>query len=233
MLCDFRTECWGPSKHSPGKTPVSNSPTATQPFVFKVMHHHNTILHMDTYCVLPCVCRVVTWWYSTLKMQGWVECGRSLTGNQSLTRFVCLSRARRALSIFKDVPLTTRRVLSLYKVYGDSSLLVLNGTSLKWIVIAPFWLSTDIFPYIQYPQDHHILWCPCSFIVHVPESRPMQWCCAVSVGLSCIWNWENFKGLHVGLPIMTATHQSKSSAPNPTPHPGGEFFFPKQAIQNS
>ena len=40
-------------------------------------------------------------------------------------------RARRALSIFKDIPLRTRRVLSLYKVYGDSALLVLNRTSLK------------------------------------------------------------------------------------------------------
>ena len=40
-------------------------------------------------------------------------------------------RARRALSIFKDVPLRTRRALLLYKVYGDSTLLVPNGTSLN------------------------------------------------------------------------------------------------------
>ena len=40
-------------------------------------------------------------------------------------------RARRALSIFKDVPLRTRRALSLYKAYGNSALLVLNGTSLN------------------------------------------------------------------------------------------------------
>ena len=61
-------------------------------------------------------------------------------------------RARRALSIFKDVPiaplelvlnrtdnydhvcsvpLRTRRALSLYIAYGDSALLVLNGTSLS------------------------------------------------------------------------------------------------------
>ena len=33
------------------------------------------------------------------------------------------------LTIFKDVPLRTRRVVSLYKVYGDSTLLILNGTS--------------------------------------------------------------------------------------------------------
>ena len=32
---------------------------------------------------------------------------------------------------FKDIPLRTRRVLSLYKVYGDSALLVFNGTSLN------------------------------------------------------------------------------------------------------
>ena len=36
-------------------------------------------------------------------------------------------RARRALSLFNDV-LRTRRVLSLYKFYGDSALLVLNRT---------------------------------------------------------------------------------------------------------
>ena len=40
-------------------------------------------------------------------------------------------RARRALSIFKDVLLRTRRALSLYKVYGDKGLLVLNGKSLN------------------------------------------------------------------------------------------------------
>ena len=40
-------------------------------------------------------------------------------------------RARRALLNFKDVPLRTRRALSLYKVFGDSALLVLNGTSLN------------------------------------------------------------------------------------------------------
>ena len=39
-------------------------------------------------------------------------------------------RARRVLLQFKDVPLSTRRALSLYKVYGNSALLVLNGTSL-------------------------------------------------------------------------------------------------------
>ena len=39
-------------------------------------------------------------------------------------------RARRALLKWKNVPLRTRRALLLYKVYGDSALLVLNGNSL-------------------------------------------------------------------------------------------------------
>ena len=43
----------------------------------------------------------------------------------------CQLKARRALSIFKEVPLRTRRVLSLYNVYGNSALLVLNRTSLN------------------------------------------------------------------------------------------------------
>ena len=40
-------------------------------------------------------------------------------------------RARRALSLCKDVPLRTRMALSLYKVNGNSALLVLNRTSLN------------------------------------------------------------------------------------------------------
>ena len=39
-------------------------------------------------------------------------------------------RVRRALILFKDDQLRTRRVLSMYKVYGDSALLVPKGTSL-------------------------------------------------------------------------------------------------------
>ena len=39
-------------------------------------------------------------------------------------------RARRALLQLKDVPSRTRRALLLYKVSGNSALLVLNGTSL-------------------------------------------------------------------------------------------------------
>ena len=40
-------------------------------------------------------------------------------------------RARRTLMLFIDVPLRTRRALLLYNVYGDSTLLVLNGTLLN------------------------------------------------------------------------------------------------------
>ena len=40
-------------------------------------------------------------------------------------------RARRALTMLKDVSLRARRVLLLYEVYDNSTLLVLNGTSLN------------------------------------------------------------------------------------------------------
>ena len=40
-------------------------------------------------------------------------------------------RARRALSLFNNVPMRTRRVLLLAKDYGESALLVLNRTSLN------------------------------------------------------------------------------------------------------
>ena len=42
------------------------------------------------------------------------------------------------ITIQFNVPLRNRRGLSLYKVYGDSALLVLNGTSLM-----PFWFSAN------------------------------------------------------------------------------------------
>ena len=38
---------------------------------------------------------------------------------------------RRGLLIFKYIPLKTRRAVSLYKVYSDSTLLALNGASLN------------------------------------------------------------------------------------------------------
>ena len=42
-----------------------------------------------------------------------------------------LLRTRRVLSLCKSVLLKTRRALLLYRVYGNSALLVLNGTSLN------------------------------------------------------------------------------------------------------
>ena len=53
--------------------------------------------------------------------------GVSRWGNRIYRRL----RARRALMLFNDAPLRTRRVLLLYKVNYNSSLLVLNGMSLN------------------------------------------------------------------------------------------------------
>ena len=55
-------------------------------------------------------------------------------------------RARRALSIFKDVPLRTRRARSLYRVYEIAPFCSWFSTEYDWMVIAPFWLSTDEVP---------------------------------------------------------------------------------------
>ena len=52
-------------------------------------------------------------------------------------------RARRVLFNFKDVSLRTRRVISLYTLYSDSALLVLNAMEYLWTAIMPFWLSTE------------------------------------------------------------------------------------------
>ena len=50
-------------------------------------------------------------------------------------------RTRRALTLFNDIPLSTRRALSPYTLYSDSALLVFKGN--HWIAIILFWLSTD------------------------------------------------------------------------------------------
>ena len=39
--------------------------------------------------------------------------------------------SQKGVNAVQDVPLRTRRALSLYKFYGDSALLVLNGASLN------------------------------------------------------------------------------------------------------
>ena len=54
---------------------------------------------------------------------------------------------------FKDVQLRTRRVLSLYKVYGDSPLLVLNGILLN-SVNALLALSRRFYPFCK-TRIHH------------------------------------------------------------------------------
>ena len=80
-------------------------------------------------------------------------------------QWYCQLRARRALSLAltlsNDVFLRIRRAPLLYKCHGNSTLLVLNGTSLNrvnvllalapfwfsmehsWTALMPFWLSTD------------------------------------------------------------------------------------------
>ena len=69
---------------------------------------------------------------------------------------LCQVRTRRALMQVKDVPSRTKRALSLYKVYGDSALLVLNGTLLN--IIMPFWLSADDtnLYFRIYDQQYHV-----------------------------------------------------------------------------
>ena len=57
--------------------------------------------------------------------------------------FICCQlRARRALSQFNDVPLRTRRVLSLYKCYGYLAPFWFSRKH-HWAALMPFWFSAD------------------------------------------------------------------------------------------
>ena len=58
--------------------------------------------------------------------------GEVETGNCFICMFTFHQlRARRALVQLKDIPLRTRKALPLYRVHGDSALLVLNRTPLN------------------------------------------------------------------------------------------------------
>ena len=77
---------------------------------------------------LPCL-HLKNLWFITFNLTG----GKFVLFFFQIESFKLLIRqlrARRALMQVKDVPLRTRRGLLLYKVYGDSSFLVLNGTPL-------------------------------------------------------------------------------------------------------
>ena len=63
-------------------------------------------------------------------------------------------RVRRALSIFKDVPLRTRRALSLYNVYMVIAPFQFSTEHLCCIMIAPFWLSTEENQYCSRRLTH-------------------------------------------------------------------------------
>ena len=77
---------------------------------------------------------------------GW---GCRTVGAEVLESTNCQLRARRALSIFKDVLLRTRRGLLLYKAYGSAHRLCTAiapfwfSKEHLWIVIATFLLSTN------------------------------------------------------------------------------------------
>ena len=95
-------------------------------------------------------------------------------------------RVRRALSIFKDVLLRSRRVLSLYKVYGDSAILVLNKTlnSVRALLALNWWCvlklcSRSIKHAEQYNVCHYMNYEECGLSVkkvQLSYALPPQMC---------------------------------------------------------
>ena len=105
-------------------------------------------LSIHTYILFSTSEEYTKWWIHTVTWISeyknshtiWVcVCFNSITCSKIVKRVLtehtnllyCWQRARRALMLFNDVPMRTRRVLSLYKVYGNNTLLVLNWTSLN------------------------------------------------------------------------------------------------------
>ena len=73
--------------------------------------------------VLFCLALSLGWWV--------LQCASGLCCVTCVSTVIMSIESQKGVSIFKDVPFRTRKALSLYKVYGDSALLVLNRTSLN------------------------------------------------------------------------------------------------------
>ena len=113
-------------------------------------------------------------------------------------------RARRALLQFKDVPLSTRRALLLYKVYSDSALLVLNGTFLVCnnALLALNWQCAGLLPILStYPLQVFLYICKCTYH-HLRARRALPLFKEASV--------ENQKG---SITIDTVQRQRPSGSP--------------------
>ena len=72
------------------------------------------------------------WWTQLLSLRPFCRAADEFVSKLSSSWNITYHlKARRALSLFRDVLLRTRRALSLYKVYGCSALLVCNGSLLN------------------------------------------------------------------------------------------------------
>ena len=135
-------------------------------------------------------------------------------------------RARRVLLQFKDVPLRTKRALLLYKVYGDSALLVLNGTSLirnnallalNWRYI-PFLLIKEI--YLCYIGIMHRYSC-LSYNRYISEEKQI----IVQGATSMTQQWHHYCIFQHRIPqwwaLCITVHRSYAQGEDPALHDNG------------
>ena len=97
---------------------------------FHVRHNNSwSIVTFVLVKVVWCVLTTCAFLFSVFSVFLWTcFLNAQITHNQSVYRQL---KARRALSLFKDVLLRTRRALLPRTLYSDSTLLVLNRTSLN------------------------------------------------------------------------------------------------------
>ena len=117
----------------------------------------------------------------------------------------CQLRARRTLSLFKDVPFRTRRALSPYRLctaiapfwFSMEHLWIMIvpfwvSTEHLWIVIAPFWLSTNMWTYVE---NWHVGLCGkvlciawVKVLSHSALTHSLDLSCALSISIVKIWD---------------------------------------------
>ena len=102
---------------------IQNGESCTKEWIFTILLHFIHLLHVRT--CFDCPRNDIFMYFSSI-----LSFSLSLLAVQS--HFISREpEPRRALSLYDNVPLRTRRVLLLYKVYGNSAFLVLNGTLLN------------------------------------------------------------------------------------------------------
>ena len=145
---------WNRSEIVSHHAPYSQD-TCTKSF-FYIFAPHSPSNLLQFILKIGSVCIFILYMYFTPSSQNWLSLQDTYPNQEWTycdTQTIIINesnrqlRTRRALTLFNDVPLRTRRTLLPQTLYSDSALLVLNGTSLNSVtaLLALNWWNTILW----------------------------------------------------------------------------------------